>query len=138
MTEPAALAAARHHLATAESGFRTPEGLAHLEEGLTLLEQVALDGEHRSVAGNLLTTYSARICDSVRQRFEADAGLPEPELQHLFRLLLAFDSVELELPAYVRTLKIDIARRLIDRWYEGHTPEEKQEALELLAGIAGA
>lgn len=137
-SEPPALAGARRRLAKAEADFRSADGLTQLEEGLALLEEVVLDGteEQCAVADNLLATYSERLCASVRQTVEEDPGLPEPELQHLFRLLVAFDAADLDLPAYVRALKIDIARRLIDRYYEGYPAEERQKALEQLAGIA--
>lgn len=138
MPEPVQLVSARQHLSLAESQVRSAAGLAHLEEGLALLEEVLLDGaaSHRAIAGNLLATYSGRICDAVRKIVEGDRGLPEPELEHLFKLLLAFDAVSLELPEYVRSLKIDVARRLIDFYYEGHSAEAKQKALEQLTGIA--
>lgn len=138
MTEPASLTAARSHLSRAEAGYRTAEGLYHLEEGLALLEQAAAEGtaRHRKVAANLLATYGRRICESVRKAL-AEPALPEPELERLFKVLLAFDGVTLELPAYVRSLKIEIARRLVERYYEGYPAEDKQEALERLAGIAG-
>lgn len=138
MIEPARLVTAREHLSRAESAFRSANGLARLEEGLVLLEEVMLDGaaEHRAVAANLLSTYVNRICESIRRLVESDPALPEPELEHLFKVLLAFDATSLELPAYVRSLKIDVARRLIDFYYEGHSAEEKQKALEQLTGIA--
>lgn len=138
MTEPAQLISARRHLSLAESQFRSADGLAHLEEGLALLEEVMLDStaEYRAIAGNLLSTYSGRICDAVKHLVENDSGLPEPELEHVFKLLLAFDAASLELPEYVRSLKIDVARRLIDFYYEGHSAEDKQKALEQLTGIA--
>ena len=137
MAEPADLASAREHLSRAESDYRTEDGLFHLEEGLALLEDVALDGapEQRDVAANLLSTYSTRICESVRTLIETDPAVPEPDLEHLFKVLLAFDSQELELPAYVRSLKIEVVKRLIDLYYEGHSEEEKQRMLEQLAGI---
>lgn len=112
MSELAALAAARRRLARAESGWRSADGLTDLEEGLALLEEVLMDGTeaHRPVAGNLLATYAARLCASVRQAVAGDPALPEPELQHFFRLL-------------------------IERYYEGYPAAEKQKALEQLAGI---
>src|SRR5690606_40703196 len=72
----------------AESGYRSPEGLAHLEAGLALLEEVALDAadEHRTVAANLLAAYSSRICQAVRGRVESDPALPEPEDRKSTRL----------------------------------------------------
>lgn len=139
MAEAADIDRARDHLSRSEHDYRSGDGLRHLEEGLAVLETVALDGsdEQKAIANNLLATYAARLCDLVRRRVEARPALPEPELQHLFRLLLAFDAVELELPGYVRPLKIDIARRLIDRYYEGYPAEEKEKALAELAGLAG-
>lgn len=139
MVEPRELAEARQHLSRAESGFRTEDGLFHLEEGLACLEAV-LNGEearHRTIATNLLNTYSTRICESIRTLVETDPALPEPDLEHLFRVLLAFDAGDLELPEYVRSLKIDLVRRLIDRYYEGHSAAEKEKALQQLMGIAG-
>lgn len=138
MAEPPRLAAARQHLSQAESDLRSDQGLCHLAEGLALLEEVALDGEpkHRTIALNLLTAYSERICRSIRSLVAIDRGLSEPELEHLFKVLLAFDASELELPDYVRELKIDLVKRLIDFRYEGYPPEEKRKALEWLAGIA--
>ena len=137
MAEPADLVSAREHLSRAESDYRTEDGLGHLQEGLALLEDVALEGapEHRDVAANLLSTYSTRICEAVRSLIDADPALPEPDLEHLFKVLLAFDSRELELPAYVRSLKIEVVKRLIDRYYEGYSAEDKRKVLEQLAGI---
>ncbi|MGH8193882.1 MAG: hypothetical protein ACREQ8_05690 [Woeseiaceae bacterium] len=103
------------------------------------MEEVALGGATgpQAIAANLLSTYSVRICESVKKLIKSHPGLPEPNLEHLFKVLLAFDSVELELPEYVRSLKIDIVKRLIDFRYEGYSTEEKQEVLQRLAGIAG-
>jgi hypothetical protein len=137
MAELPQLAAARQHLSCVESDIRSEQGLVHLAEGLALLEEVALDDEpkHRTVALNLLSTYSARICGTIRNLVAADPGPSEPELEHWFKLLLAFDASELDLPEYVRELKIDVVRRRIDFRYEGYPPEEKRKALEWLAGI---
>ena len=43
--------------------------------------------------------------------------------------------MELELPDYVRALKIEVVRRLIDLLYEGFPEAEKQKMLEQLAGL---
>lgn len=138
MSEPAQLAAARQHLSRAESQLRSADGLVQLEEGLALLDEVMLDGAagHQAIAANLLQTYSTRVCESVRKVVESDRRLPEPELEHLFKVLLAFDAASLQLPDYVRGLKIGIARRLVDFYYEGYSAEEKQKVLEQLTGIA--
>lgn len=138
MAEPAQLVSAREHLSLAEAEFQSEAGLAHLTEGLALLEEVAFDGpaKYRTIAANLLSAYSTRICESIRRLVEADPGLPEPDLEHLFKVLLAFDSGELQLPEYVRSLKIDVVRRLIDFYYRGYSDEEKRMALQQLAGIS--
>ena len=139
MTTPESdsLAAARKHLARAEARYQTDDGLYDLEEGLALLQTIALDGEpqHRTVATNLLETYSGKICDAVKRTVDSDRQLPEPALKHLFDVLLAFDAVDLELPEYVRTLKIEVVKRLIDLYYEGYPEAEKQKMLGQLAGI---
>jgi hypothetical protein len=62
--------------------------------------------------------------------------VPEPQLEHLFKVVLAFDQSEVELPDNAREVKVEIARRLIDRYYEGHSPEQKRKALEQLTKIA--
>jgi hypothetical protein len=138
MTEPRALAEARRHLSQAESGFRTEDGRVHLEEGLACLEEALLEGDarHRTIAANLLSSYSTRICEAVKRLVDTDRALPEPDLEHLFKVLLAFDAGELELPEYVRALKIDVVRGLIERYYEGHSAEDKARALQQLAGLA--
>ena len=138
MKESAHLAAARQHLSRAESGFQSADGLAHLEEGLAVLEQVLLEGAagDRKIAANLLSTYADRVCKSVQALVRGDPAMPEPQLEHLFKVLLAFDAVGTELPPYVRSLKIEIARRLVDFYYEGHSAEEKQKVLEQLTGMA--
>jgi hypothetical protein len=139
MAEPANLLSARKHLSLAESGYRSEDGLVNLEEGLALLDEVALDGEekYQPIARNLLSTYSSRICESIRELVDGDPALPQPELEHLFKVLLAFDAVDLELPGFVRTTKINVVRRLIDLAYEGYPAEEKQKMLEHLTGIVG-
>jgi hypothetical protein len=139
MAEPIKLTAAREHLSLAESNYRSEDGLIHLEEGLALLEEVALDSAtgDKTVARNLLSTYSARICEAVKKVVETERGLPEPVLEHLFKVLLAFDAAGPKLPRYVGSLKIDVVKRLIDLYYEGYPAEEKEKVLQQLTGIAG-
>jgi hypothetical protein len=139
MAEPPKLTAARERLSQAESSYRSAEGLVHLEEGLALLEEVLLDGtrDQRKVARNLLVTYSARICESVRKTVERDRGLPGPDLEHLFKVLLAFDAADSDLPDYLTSLKIAVVKRLINLYYEGYPAEAKEKALRELTGLAG-
>jgi hypothetical protein len=138
MTEPRQLQAAREHLARGEASFRAPTGLAELQQGIDLLDEVmsGKDARNRTIAENIAKTYSTRIYRSIGAQLEADRAIPEPQLEHLFKVVLAFDQSEVELPDNARTVKIEIARRLIDRYYEGHSPQKKRAALEQLVKIA--
>ena len=138
MVDSPQLRAARERLSLAETQYRSEEGLLHLDEGLALLEKVMTGAApaERTVAQNLVATYSNRIYDCVRKLVDTDRGLPEPDLEHLFRVVLAFDHRGFGLPADGRLTKINLVRRLIDRYYEGHAPAEKRTALERLARIS--
>jgi hypothetical protein len=139
MTEPPELQAAREHLARGEASFRSAAGLAELEQGIDLLDEVmsGKDARNRAVAENIAQTYSSRIYRSIGAQLDADRAVPEPQLEHLFKVVLAFDQSEVELPDNARAVKIEIARRLIDRYYEGHSPEYKRKALEELTQLRG-
>ena len=134
MSEPRELLAAREHLARGEASYRSAAGLAELEQGLALLDD--LISAKNAVAANLATTYATRIYRSIAGLLNGDRAVPEPQLEHLFKVVLAFDQSEVELPDNAREIKIEIARRLIDRYYEGHSPEQKRKALEQLTKIA--
>jgi hypothetical protein len=138
MTEPRELVAAREHLARGEASYRSAAGLAELEQGIGLLDDVmsGKDARDRAIAENIAKTYSTRIYRSIGTLLEADRAVPEPQLEHLFKVVLAFDQSEIELPDNARAVKIEIARRLIDRYYEGHSPERKREAVEQLMKIS--
>jgi len=137
MTEPRELFTAREHLARGEASYRSAAGLAELEQGIALLDDVmsGKDASHRSIAANIAKTYATRIYRSIGALLEADRAVPEPLLEHLFKVVLVFDQSEIELPENARTVKVEIARRLIDRYYEGHSAERKREALEQLTKI---
>jgi hypothetical protein len=138
MSEPRELLAAREHLARAEAGYGSAEGLSQLQAGLDLLDEIMAAGEprHRSIAKNIATAYAAKVYRNITTLLAGDRAVPEPQLEHLFKVVLAFDQSDVDLPENARTIKIEIARRLIDRYYEGHSPEEKRKALEQLTRIA--
>lgn len=136
MSEPRQLLSAREHLAKGESLYRSADGLFHLEEGLALLEEVIDDvPSHVQVARNLAATYAMKLYGCVKRAIDHDRGIPEPELEHYFKMILAFDQGDFELPAQAREVKISIARMLIERYYEGHPEEVKKKALEELGRI---
>jgi hypothetical protein len=138
MNEPRELLAAREHLARGEASYRSAAGLAELEQGIGLLDDVmaAKNARNRTIAQNIATTYATRIYGSISALLNGDRAVPEPQLEHLFKVVLAFDQSEIELPDNARTVKVEIARRLIDRYYEGHSPEQKRQALEQLTKIS--
>jgi hypothetical protein len=138
MPEPQELLKARRCLARAEAELRTADGLQVLVEGLAFLEDVIGAGTSTAAntARNLATSYAARIYARVGDAVATDAQLPEPELEHFFKIVLAFDAVGVDLPQSAQDLKIAVVRRLIDRYYEGHSPERKQRALVELAQLA--
>jgi hypothetical protein len=138
MTESRELLAAREHLARGEASYGSAAGLAELELGLGLLDDVmsAKNASQRTIAETIAKTYATRIYRSIGLLLGSDRAVPEPQLEHLFKVVLAFDQSDIELPDEAREVKIEIARRLIDRYYEGHSPEQKRKALEQLTKIA--
>jgi hypothetical protein len=138
MGEPQELIDARRCLANAEADLGSEEALAQLTEGLALLDDVIGVGPRPAerTARNLASTYATRVYGHVANSLDRDPGLPEPELEHFFKLVLAFDRVSAAVAPSARALKIDVVRRLIDRYYEGYPPERKERVLEELAQLA--
>jgi hypothetical protein len=136
MPETPALRSARDHLARAEASFASADGLFHLEEGLVILDEVSVDDDvQRSVAKNLAATYATKIFGRIQAAIATDRAVPQPLLEHYFKLMLAFDHGDFDLPEQARTLKIAVVRRLIDLAYEGYPPAAKRKALEQFGAI---
>jgi len=137
MQESRKLHAARRFLAEAETRLAAPEGLASLTEGLALLEDVIMAGATREAgtARNLAATYASRIYARVGGLVARDAQVPEPQLEHYFKVVLAFDPLHAALPPAAADLKIAVAKALIERYYEGHPPERKRAALAELGQL---
>lgn len=134
--ESQTLRTARGRLARAEASFASPDGLAQLEDGLALLDELVEASEaERHVARNLAATYATRIFGRVKTAVTTDRAIPQPTLEHYFKLMLAFDTGDFDLPAESRALKIAVVRRLIDLAYEGHPAEAKRKALERFGEI---
>jgi hypothetical protein len=139
MPESRELKEARRCLAEAEADLRAADGLAALSEGLGLLDDVIVTGAaaEASTAGNLAASYAGRIYARIGSWVTQDPQLPEPELEHFFKVVLAFDQVSVALPPAASELKIAVVRQLIDRYYEGHPAEKKRQVLEQLAELKG-
>ena len=139
MSEPRELAAARRHLARAEAELDSTDGLARLAEGVSLLDGLITgrDSAVARTAGNLAASYVGRIYERIGAAVAKDPQMPEPKLEHYFKVVLTLDQVSEALPATAAELKLAVVRALIDRYYEGHSPEQKRRALEQLAALTG-
>jgi hypothetical protein len=136
MPESQELKAARRSLAEAETKLGTAEGLKRLAEGVGYLDDlVGGSGTEAGIARNLAASYAARVYARVRALLERDAQVPEPELEHHFKVVLALDPLGRALPPEAAELKVAVVRALIDRYYEGHPPERKRAALAELAAL---
>jgi hypothetical protein len=138
MRESVALRSARRLLGDAEADLESADGLARLAEGLELIDELAAAGQEpeAATARNLAASYASRVYARIGARLASDAQVPEPELEHYFKLALAFDSLAGSLPAAATELKLAVVRALIERYYEGHPPEQKRRALEELDKVA--
>ena len=130
MNESRELAAARASMAAAEGAWTSADGLERLAD---IIESGA--GAEPRTATNLAASYAGRFYARVRDKLERDAQVPEPELEHCFKVVLAFDQVQSVLPAAAAELKIGVVEALIERYYEGHPPEKKRAVLEQLAAL---
>ena len=123
-------------MADAEAGFASADGLTRLDDGLgRLAGLVDAGGAEGRIARNLAASYAGRFYARVQSKLERDAQVPEPELEHYFKVVLAFDQVAEALPASATDLKIRVVEALVERYYEGHPPERKRAALEQLAAL---
>jgi hypothetical protein len=138
MAESGELQAARRFLAEAEAQLGSALGLARLAEGLRGVDDLMEGGTaaEAETARNLAASYASRVYERVRTLVERDPQLPEPELEHYFKVVLAFDQVSAALPPRAAELKVAVVRALIERYYEGHPQERKRAALAELAELA--
>ena len=136
MNESRELAAARASMAAAEAAWASADGFTRLSEALgRLADIIEAGGAEARIASNLAASYAGRFYGRVRDELERDAQVPEPELEHYFKVVLAFDQVQSVLPAAAADLKIGVVEALIERYYEGHSQEKKRAALEQLAAL---
>jgi hypothetical protein len=124
-------------MAEAEAQWASRDGLASLSDGLGRLADIIEDGTSREArtARNLAATYAGRLYARVRETIERNVQVPEPELEHCFKVVLAFDQVESSLPPAASDTKIAVARALIERYYEGHSADAKRAAVEQLLAL---
>jgi hypothetical protein len=138
MRESRLLVDARARLAKAEAAHTSKQGLQDLQEGLGMLEELLEDPHEagcHSIARNVGTSYLDRIHRRIAARVAAEPHIPEPELEHLFLLLRTFDDTGFELPPDAAALKIEVVKRLVGLYYEGHGADAKQPVLDELAAL---
>lgn len=138
MIEPAALTTARKHLSRAEATLFSAGALPELEDGFALLQEIQEVGplESRKLAQAIGKTYAAKVYRAIRALIAADRNAPEPQLEHMLKLILTLDAADVELPNDAYETKIALGRELLNRYLEGHAAEEKRAALEALMRIA--
>jgi hypothetical protein len=137
VNEPKELKLARDRFARAERDFTAKPALDDVTFALALLEEVAdREDEFSTLAQRLRSTHASKLYSTVRALLQGDPGIPEPLLEHLFKMLCAFDEAPRELPADAREIKLSIAQRLIDLYLEGHSADEKAAAVNELLRIA--
>jgi len=136
MTEAKELQSARDHLARAEAEFQSDRSLSHLEEGLALLDELAASAaSSATLASNVAAAYATKIFGHVRDALDADRSLPQPVLEHFFKLMLAFDTTDFVLPREAQLLKIAVVRRLVEIYYEGYPAAKKRAVLAQLTQL---
>jgi hypothetical protein len=137
MPESRDLSAARHCLAEAEAAWSSADGLTRLTEGLERLTDVIEMGseDEARTASNLAASYAGRFYGHVYDKLQRSRQVPEPELEHCFKVVLAFDQVKEALPPASAKIKIGVVKALVDRYYEGHSPAKKRAVLEQLAAL---
>jgi ABC-type thiamine transport system substrate-binding protein len=134
MSESKTLQAARRQLARAEARFDAPESILNLHEGIALLDElVQSGGAEVSIARNVATAYAEKLFARVQKSIQIDRAVPQPILEHYFKMMLAFDAGYFEFPYESRAIKIAVAHRLIELLYEGYPDAQKQAALRQLS-----
>ncbi len=116
---------ARRHLALAESAPWSDDGRFHADEGLFLLEEHA---EQTPAAARLGETYALRLLERVQSALAGD--VPEPQLKGMLKLLQTLESVPFGDAARLATVRVMIAERLLDRYFEGYSDAERERAIQ--------
>ncbi len=123
---------ARQHLAAAEQALLSVDSSYHMDEGFFLLDSILEEGGHASeVALNLANTYFKKYLD-VLEGLLAPKDVPEPTLQRVLKLLQTMEATTFAASYSVESLRVAVARRLVDSYYEGYSEEEKSREIKRL------
>ena len=127
MSEAAPLAEARTHLARAEAAPWSEAGRFHTDEGLFLLEASAVPA-----AAQLGATYVLRMLERLQSALAGD--VPEPELKWMLKLLQTLEASPFGDAARLETVRVMVAERLLDRYFEGYSKAEREQAIRSILG----
>ncbi len=134
-TEPSEIVRAREHLSSFEKRMMDKDSTYHLSEGLLLLEEVLENdtgNTAREVARNIGNTYASKICSRIDKFLQDPKLTTEPELEHLFKLLLELDDSKFGDKAEIKKLKVETVDRLFEEYFRGYTVEDKKRAIKKL------
>lgn len=132
INESRELIAARDHLQRAERDLLSDDGAYHVTEGLYLLETIAsTNNDESATALRLGETYVSRFAAAIRAAIEP-ADVPEPTLEKLLKTVQMLEHVQTGDRDDLQALRIAVAKRLVDRYFEGYSDQEKQAQISLL------
>lgn len=104
----------------------------HIDQGFFVLEEIADgDSRHKSNATNLARTYMSRFHTTIREKL-GEQHIPEPDLKSLLLAVIALEATRFASDFEMEPLRLEIASRLIDSYFQGYTERERSEAVQEL------
>ena len=123
---------ARSHLEAIDILRGNDEDEYNIDEGFFALEEICeSDISNQGIARNLANTYISGFMHSIRSKL-SDKGIAEPELETLFRSIQALQTNSFSNDHELKPVRLEIASRLIDLYYEGYSKEEKLREISKL------
>jgi len=129
--EPKELTEARQLLGKFEVEMRSPEGLIHLSEGLSLLADVRATAESEKiaqVASNIALTYAKKVKTEIDTLLGQEPAPHWEIVGHWQKVLTEFERSGLPLPDGMGVPFLDLLIKKL-------SPAERQELLEKLQAI---
>lgn len=104
----------------------------HIDEGFLALEDIANGSStNKSTAENLGQTYMEKFYSTARERL-SEKHIPEPELKSLLRTVSALENTTFAGKRNIESLRMEIASRLVDSYFQGYTSTERSEIIRKL------
>ncbi len=134
-TEPSEIIQARKHLAKFECNIMGKDGVYHLSEGLTLLEdylELASTSNHSELAQNIGNTYVSKACESIGAFLENKELITEPSLENYFKLLTELECFDFGNKEEIGKLKYETIKLLFKELFRGYSEAEKKKIFKQL------